>query len=192
MVKGFTIPTGDKSGELNFNMQDAFRGSIPTSINVLFTTAYYTNFLEDSELAGYRAHVQSVDKGSTVNMRTALKYDKASQNYIAASSDKNDNIMEFSVQFRMTLSQNVYQIRVIKLKSILEIMAEIMGFLAGMSFVARFSKQILLNNGVFKGYDDLIVNKDQFALSVRSSGSNMKQGGGGGFGSALNSPKIKS
>jgi hypothetical protein len=40
----------------------------------------------------------------------------------------------------MTLSQNVYQIRVIMLKNILEILAEIMGFLAGISFIARFMK----------------------------------------------------
>jgi len=56
----------------------------------------------------------------------------------------------------MNLSSNFYQIRVIQLKNILEALAEVMGFLAGMSFVARFSKHILVSNNVGFMFDRMI------------------------------------
>ena len=39
------------------------------------------------------------------------------------------------------------------LKNILEILAEIMGFLAGMSFIARVFKQLLIQFHIFDKYD---------------------------------------
>lgn len=159
-VKGFSVPHASEKQVLeDYNFQDAFRGSSPTNINVLFTTAYYQNVLEESELAGYRVHVISVDKGSTVNMRNAMK-----------GGEQNTD-MEFALQFKMTLSSNVYQIRVIMLKNIMEVLAEIMGFLAGMSFVARFTKQILLNHGIWSQYDSLMEERLLRKKSIRSGGA---------------------
>lgn len=49
------------------------------------------------------------------------------------------------------------------LKNILEVLAEIMGFLAGMSFMARFAKQVLMKYKVGEKYDkeigSLIIDK---------------------------------
>ena len=56
----------------------------------------------------------------------------------------------------MNLSTNIYQIRVIQLKNILEALAEIMGFLAGFSFIARFSKHILVAHRVGRKFDKQI------------------------------------
>ena len=39
------------------------------------------------------------------------------------------------------------------IKNILEILAEIMGFLAGMSFIARVCKHILVEHKIFEKYD---------------------------------------
>ncbi len=38
----------------------------------------------------------------------------------------------------------------------LEALAEVMGFLAGFSFIARFSKSILVRHKVFAAYDKMI------------------------------------
>ncbi len=56
----------------------------------------------------------------------------------------------------MNLSSNNYQIRVIQLKNILEALAEVMGFLAGMSFIARLSKHILVTHKIGRVYDKTI------------------------------------
>jgi hypothetical protein len=58
-----------------FNFTESFRGPNPSVINVLLTPTFYTNHLKDTELAGYRVHMMSVDKGSTTNLRDALKLD---------------------------------------------------------------------------------------------------------------------
>lgn len=57
------------------------------------------------------------------------------------------------------------------LKNILEVLAEIMGFLAGMSFIARFTKQILLNHGVWNKYDLMMEERLLRKRSIRSVGS---------------------
>mmetsp|Transcript_19046 Transcript_19046/g.18177 ORF Transcript_19046/g.18177 Transcript_19046/m.18177 type:complete len:187 (+) Transcript_19046:199-759(+) len=99
----------------------------------------------------------SVDRGSTYNMRTALSLDPLDQTFLPGNGKA--NTLQFEVKFKLSVSQNVYQIRVIKLKNILEILAEIMGFLAGMSFIARFTKQILVNHRVFSSYDEAMLER---------------------------------
>ena len=55
----------------------------------------------------------------------------------------------------MHLSLNNYSIRVTRIKNILEVVAEIMGFLAGMSFVARMTKHLLTNHKIGAEYDKM-------------------------------------
>lgn len=55
------------------------------------------------------------------------------------------------------MSQNTLSTRVIKLKSFFESLAEIMGFLAGFSFISRFLKYILVSHGVGATYDKMIA-----------------------------------
>ena len=81
-----------------------------------------------------------MDKGSTSGTRNLVKYNPKT-NKQSLNSKGATGI--FSLQFKMNLSQNVYQIRVIQLKTFFESLAEIMGFLAGFSFIARFSKHVL-------------------------------------------------
>ena len=62
----------------------------------------------------------------------------------------------FKVKFIVKMSQNTLSTRVIKLKSFFESLAEIMGFLAGFSFIARLMKYFLMSNGVGDTYDKMI------------------------------------
>ena len=55
------------------------------------------------------------------------------------------------------MSQNTLSTRVIKLKSFFESLAEIMGFLAGFSFLSRFMKYFLVSHGVGASYDKMIA-----------------------------------
>jgi len=64
---------------------------------------------------------------------------------------------QFSLLFKMNLSSNIYQIRVSRLKHILECFAEIMGLLSGLSFISRFVKQILLDHGVGSKIDKMYI-----------------------------------
>lgn len=45
---------------------------------MLLTPTFYQNVVDEIELAGYRAHIQNIEKGSTVNNRQALKIDSQS------------------------------------------------------------------------------------------------------------------
>jgi hypothetical protein len=63
----------------------------------------------------------------------------------------------FKVKFIVKMSQNTLSTRVIKLKSFFESLAEIMGFLAGFSFISRLSKHFLVSNGVGATYDKMIA-----------------------------------
>ncbi|CDW72651.1 f-box protein [Stylonychia lemnae] len=150
-VIGFTTP--DSSDQQDFNFQETFRGDQPTVVSILLTPTFYQNMIDEIELTGYRAHLQNIEKGQTVNYRQAMKIDNQTLRQTIGHSEVND---QFKIQFQMSLSSNIYQIRVIQLKNILEALAEVMGFLAGFSFIARFSKHILVANKVGKIYDKQI------------------------------------
>jgi hypothetical protein len=45
------------------------------------------------------------------------------------------------------------------LKTILEILAEMLGFVAGMAFIARVSKQFLVSHKIFLKYDKELAPK---------------------------------
>jgi hypothetical protein len=64
------------------------------------------------------------------------------------------------------------------LKNILEVLAEIMGFLAGMAFIARFTKQILVNHGICSKYDVIMEDRLLRRKSMRSGDESAKMGSG--------------
>eukprot|EP00347_Sterkiella_histriomuscorum_P015300 403357546 len=149
-VIGFTTP---ETPDQLYNPNESFRGEQPTIVNVLLTPTFYQNMVDEIELSGYRAHLQNIEKGETINLREALKIDMNTMKQNIGHPQAND---VFKIKFQMNLSSNIYQIRVIQLKNILEALAEVMGFLAGFSFLARFSKHILVSNKVGRAYDRMI------------------------------------
>jgi len=76
----------------------------------LLTPTYYQNPVDEVDLAGYRVHLQNIDKGSTINAREAVSMDQNTMKQIFGNPDIAD---EFSIKFQMSLSSNIYQIRVI-------------------------------------------------------------------------------
>ena len=98
-------------------------------------------FAEDDH-SGYRLTLQGISEGSTANSRQIF-YHSPELKYSNPFHDE-----QFSVRFNFRLSQSNLSTRVIRLKSIFESLAEIMGFLAGFSFISRMTKHILVENGV--------------------------------------------
>ena len=66
--------------------------------------------MDEIDLAGYRVHLQNIDKGSIVNAREATAIDQITMRQTLGNPEIAD---EFSIKFQMNLSSNIYQIRVI-------------------------------------------------------------------------------
>lgn len=87
------------------------------------TPTYYVNEIEGIRYQGYRGHLKNYERGSIVNERTML-------NSRTPRGFPNEG---FELEFITETNENVYQVRVVRHRSFLEIMALILGLVAGKS-----------------------------------------------------------
>jgi hypothetical protein len=141
MIKGTMIPQSLYGN--NLNISTAFRGPDPTVITFELTPTYYSDEINSANLEGYRVHHRSFKRGSYINERTLNNL----YNYDGRYSE------DFSIKFETILSSNVYNVRVIRLRSVIDIATQILGLLAGLAFICRFMKFILMRFNVWEHLD---------------------------------------
>lgn len=141
MIKGMMIPQSLLGN--NLNISTAFRGPDPTVISFELTPTYYSDEISANNLAGYRVHHKAFKRGSYINERTLTNLNTYDGRY---SED-------FSIKFETNLSSNVYNVRVIRLRTIIDIATQILGLLAGLAFISRFMKFILMRCNVWVHLD---------------------------------------
>lgn len=128
MAKGLMIPQTLYND--NLNLTAAFRGPDPTVISLELTPTFYSDEIYADTYKGYRVQTKGFERGSVVNERTLTNPYTPDGRY---SED-------FSIKFETSVSSNVYNVRVIRLRTILDVIATNLGLLAGLAFLCRFAK----------------------------------------------------
>lgn len=136
-VQGIMTPQAIK--ESNKNITTGFKGPDPTLLYFNLIPTHYVNEIEGIVRDGYRIHFADHIRGTTVNKRTLVN------EYTASGED----FRGFKVQLWMTNNEMLFQVRVQKIKSILEVLSFMLGFLAGFILVVRVAKYYLLKETYF-------------------------------------------
>ena len=124
------IMTPQTLKETNKNITSGFKGPIPTVIHFSLIPTHYVDEVAGMAYKGYRVHLSKFDRGSTVNKRTLTN------RYTAMG----DDLEGFQVQFMMNTASTLFQVRIEKVKSIIELFAYMLGFLAGFILIVRVAK----------------------------------------------------
>ena len=151
----------------NTNISAAFRGPDPNAIFVMLTPTYYFDEINNLNYSGYRVYHKNSQRGSVVNERTIMN----PKTYDGMLSE------DFNVKFQTSISSEVYNVRVLRLKTLIDIMAQIMGLLAGMAFISRFAKFLLMKCNVWVHLDREynIYFKDDHRSSVTLNSPDQKK-----------------
>jgi hypothetical protein len=134
-----SIMTPQTNKDTNKNITAAFKGPTPTLINIDLIPTHYVNEVEGNFHEGYRVHLADFYRGSTVNKRTLVN------KYIASGEE----LQGMQVQFVVSSSPILFQVRIQKVRSILEVAAYMLGFLAGFILIVRAAKYYLLKERYF-------------------------------------------
>ena len=156
MLKGVMTPQNLYKD--NMNITTAFRGPEPTVLSFELTPTYYTDEINSANIEGYRVNFKNFERGSVVNERTLTNL----YTYDGKYSE------DFSIRFETTVSSNVYNVRIIRLTTIIDISTQILGLLAGLAFISRFMKFLLMKCNVWLHLDREynIYFKDDKRMSV--------------------------
>ena len=133
------IMTPQDIKDQNLNITKAFKGPDPTILFFDLVQTHYVNEIEGVVRDGYRVSYTNYKRGSTVNKRTLINQYQYS----------GENLEGLEVQFQLKDNKMLSQIRIQKIKSILEVLAFMLGFLAGFVLVVRTTKFYLLKETYF-------------------------------------------
>lgn len=136
-VEGILTPQAVKDS--NKNITSAFKGPVPTMMYFTLIPTQYVNEVEGVAHTGYRVHLNDFERGSTVNKRTLVNRYQAT----------GEEFTGFRVQLMINNGSTLYQVRIQKIKSILEVVAYMLGFLAGFILIVRGAKYYLLKETYF-------------------------------------------
>jgi len=136
-LSGIMTPQDVKNS--NKNITSAFKGPQPTVLNLNLIPTHYVNEVEGVVHNGYRVHFADFQRGSIVNKRTLV-------NEFLSTGEKFEG---FSMFFVMNNNQEYFQVRIQKIKSILEVIAYMLGFLSGFILIVRGIKYYLLKETYF-------------------------------------------
>ena len=136
-MKGIMTP--QKVRDSNKNITKAFKGPDPTYLQMSLIPTHYVNEVEGTAHDGYRVHFENFIRGSTVNKRNLVN------RYIASG----DELKGMTVQFVVNSSPMFFQVRIQRIKSILEVAAYMLGFLAGFILLIRAAKYYMLKETYF-------------------------------------------
>lgn len=141
MLKGLMVPQTVYKD--NLNITTAFRGPDPTVISFMLTPTYYSDEINAENVEGYRVHHRGFKRGSVVNERTLTNL----YTYDGRYSE------DFIIKFETEVSSNVYNVRVIRLRTIIDVATQVLGLLAGLAFICRFAKFLLMKCNVWLHLD---------------------------------------
>ncbi|CAI2376411.1 unnamed protein product [Moneuplotes crassus] len=133
------IMTPQMMQDSNKNITKAFKGPEPTTLSMSLIPTHYVNEFEGTNHEGYRVQLEEFSRGSTVNKRNLV-------NRYLANGDEHKGL---KIQFNVKSSNMLFQVRIEKIKSILEVAAYMLGFLAGFIIVVRATKYYLLKETYF-------------------------------------------
>lgn len=125
--------------DLNLNITSAFKGPETTALYLSLIPTHYVNEAEGVIHNGYRVHLNDFKRGSTVNKRNLINQ------YMATGAE----LSGFSVTFILNNNELYFQVRIQKVRSILEVLAYMLGFLAGFILIVRAAKYYLLKERYF-------------------------------------------
>jgi len=139
----------------NLNISSAFRGPDPTVLTFELTPTYFSDEIHAQNREGYRVLHKKYERGSTINERTLMNmytYDgRYSEDFSKWSLQiyiliQVDYVLftNLGIKFETRISSNFYNVRVIRLKSVIDVATQILGLLAGLAFLCRFGKFVLL------------------------------------------------
>lgn len=137
------VVTPERTSKTNHNITTAFKGPDSTKIFFDLTPTYYSNEVDDTNFEGYQVFVEEYQKGSTVNKRNM-------DNNELPTGEKSEG---FELEMVSTVSDKVQYVQVHEIKSIIETLAYIFGFLAGLVLVAHVLKHFLSKEEYFKGLE---------------------------------------
>ncbi len=129
--------------ESNKNVTTAFKGPVTTHIGIELTPTSYVSEPDEYAYSGYRTYYEGVERGSVVNKRTML---------LKTTADGYEN-KGLDIGFVTQMTNKIYQVRVIRIRSLIEICAFILGSIAGFVFVARVIKNCLGDKEYFRAKD---------------------------------------
>ena len=140
-LSGFVSP--QMMTRSNKNITSAFKGPESTKIFYKLTPTHYGNEIESQNFEGYEVFVEEYQRGSVVNKRTMA-------NSMLISGEKNAG---FDLELVSSVGDTVYHVHVQRVKSIIEIIAYIFGFMAGFIIIAHLLKYFLSKEEYFRALD---------------------------------------
>ena len=115
------IITPQSITDINKNITSGFKGTIPTVVYFSLIPTHYVDESVGLIYKGYRVNLSKFERGSTVNKRTIT------EQYIGADEPSEG----FQVQFIVNTSPTLYQVRVQKVKSFIEVRLKIFKYFLG-------------------------------------------------------------
>lgn len=139
-AKGFLNANLEGSNE---NITSAFKGKKENVAKMMMQPTTYTSEVDHLKYKGYRPIFKNFELGDTVNQRTIpLKY--------KANGEENSG---FAFELQFELSDQMYSVRAIRKRSMIETLAFILGTAAGLVILARVGKKCMQDMEHFRACD---------------------------------------
>mmetsp|Transcript_9019 Transcript_9019/g.10190 ORF Transcript_9019/g.10190 Transcript_9019/m.10190 type:complete len:194 (+) Transcript_9019:477-1058(+) len=140
-ISGFATPQMMSSS--NKNITSAFRGQSSTKLFFKLNPTHYGNELESQNFQGYQVFLDNIKTGGAVNKR----------NMANTHTETGEPSAGINIELWSTVGDTLSHVQVQKTKSILETLAYILGFAAGLVLIAHLVKYFLSKEEFFRGMD---------------------------------------
>ena len=127
----------------NKNITSAFKGPESTKIFYKLIPTHYGNEIESQNFEGYEVIVEEYQRGSVVNKGTMANKELISGEINAG----------FDLELVSSVGDTMYHVHVQRVKSIIEVIAYIFGFMAGFIIIAHLLKYFLSKEEYFRALD---------------------------------------
>ena len=127
----------------NKNITSAFRGPETTKMYFKLIPTHYGNLIESQNFEGYQVFLDKYSKGSVVNKR----------NFQTMKTEKGEPSQGLSIEMISNIGETLNHVRVENSRSVLELLAYILGFPAGFVLIAHVAKYFLSKEDYFRGLD---------------------------------------
>lgn len=140
-LKGFVTP--QMVTKSNQNITSAFRGPESSKLYFRLTPTHYGNEIESQTFQGYQVFLDKYDRGSVVTKR----------NMASKITESGKPSKGLNIEMETSTGETLIHVQVQKTKNFLEVLAYILGFIAGFVLVSHALKYFLSNEEYFLGLD---------------------------------------
>ena len=140
-ISGYTTP--QKMYKNNQNITAGFKGPESTKIFYKLIPTHYGNEIEGQNYEGYQVFTDEVQRGYSVNKRNMVNQ---------KTPDTRPN-SGFDLELVSSVGDTLLHVQVQRVKSIIETIAYIFGFIAGLIIVSHMLKNVLSKEEYFKSLD---------------------------------------